>query len=324
MAQETAEIVIIGAGMAGIACARQLAAAGRAPVLLDKGRGIGGRMATRRVPLAGVEVSFDHGAQYVTVRDPGFAKAIATAPGSSADWADGAAEPHLVGIPGMSGLPRALADGLDIRLQTEVISLSRMPDGWQVQTSTGTLNAGLVVLTIPAPQAAHLLAKADLPGLAVGKALTSVQMDPCLTLMAAFPADAPRPFVNRSDTDDPLAWIAQDSTKPGRTDRFVTWVAQASPGWSMRHLHEPADAIAARLLPRLCDRIGADAGTALHVSAHRWRYARVRTPLGRPFLHDARHALYLGGDWCQGARAEAAWQSGSAIARAVLGIETAA
>lgn len=323
MAQETAEIVIIGAGMAGIACARQLAAAGRAPVLLDKGRGIGGRMATRRVPIDGVQVSFDHGAQYVTVRDAAFAAAIAAVPGAAAHWSDGAAEPHLVGMPGMSGLPRALAGGLDIRLQTEVTALSRHAGGWQVQAGTGCLQAETLVLAIPAPQAVNLLAGALSPPHPLVTALSSVQMDPCLTLLAAFPADAPRPFVSRADADDPLAWIAQDSTKPGRMGNAVTWVVQASPGWSLRHLNEPADAIAARLLPMLCARIGADAATALHVSAHRWRYARVATPLGQPFLHDAEHALYLGGDWCLGARAEAAWQSGDSIARAVLGTLTA-
>ena len=55
------EITIIGAGMAGLACARRLARAGHTPLLLDKGRGIGGRMATRRTTLAAGDVSFDKG-----------------------------------------------------------------------------------------------------------------------------------------------------------------------------------------------------------------------------------------------------------------------
>ena len=58
--------VIIGSGSAGLACARTLAAAGLGPVVLDKGRGIGGRLATRRVGA----MQFDHGAQYVTAQKP--------------------------------------------------------------------------------------------------------------------------------------------------------------------------------------------------------------------------------------------------------------
>jgi predicted NAD/FAD-dependent oxidoreductase len=45
-------IVIIGAGMAGLSCAQAPVAAGHGVTLFDKGRGPGGRMSTRRVPMA--------------------------------------------------------------------------------------------------------------------------------------------------------------------------------------------------------------------------------------------------------------------------------
>ena len=54
-------VLIIGAHITGLACARKLADAGMAPVVMAKGRGIGARVATRR---AG-DWQFDHGAQYV-------------------------------------------------------------------------------------------------------------------------------------------------------------------------------------------------------------------------------------------------------------------
>lgn len=46
-------VAIIGAGMAGLSCARALVQAGVAVELFDKGRGPGGRMSTRRVELDG-------------------------------------------------------------------------------------------------------------------------------------------------------------------------------------------------------------------------------------------------------------------------------
>ena len=65
---------IVGAGMAGIACARTLVQAGHRVTLFEKSAGIGGRMSTRRSQFG----TFDHGAQYFTVRDARFARALET------------------------------------------------------------------------------------------------------------------------------------------------------------------------------------------------------------------------------------------------------
>ncbi len=306
------DVVIIGAGMAGLACARALAAAGKAPLVIDKGRGIGGRMATRRVALAGGEVAFDHGAQYFSVRDPGLAALLDALPDAVGDWEIG--RPRRVGRPGMSALPRAMAAGLEVRQGVTVTALRPTPEGWEIITDRAPLHAAQVVLTVPAPQVAGLLG-ASHPLVA---ALRGVAIAPCLTLMAAFPPDAPRPFATRGRDDHPLAWIAQDSTKPGRAAPVTAWVAQASAEWSTAHLEEPPEAIAERMLPMLAEALGTDPATALHARAHRWRYARVTAPLGAPFLRSADGALWLGGDWCLGPRVEAAWQSGTAIAQDLL------
>ena len=308
------DVLVIGAGMAGITCARALAGAGQSVVVLDKGRGIGGRIATRRVALPAGEVSFDHGAQYVNPRDAGFARELEQA--GAARWQDGADAPHLVGAPGMTALARAMAAGLDIRQSCEVTALVQAGDGWQVSTAQGVFLAPRVIITIPAPQLAGLLG-ADHPLL---ESVAALRMQPCLTLMAAFPPDSPRPFMHRYDTAHPLAWIAQNSSKPARSTVATTWVAQAGADWSGAHLELTPDQIAADMLPLLCDAIGADPGHATYASAHRWRYARVAQPLGQPFLHSADRSLYLGGDWCLGTRVEDAWASGRAIARAILGL----
>jgi len=303
------EILIVGAGMAGLACARRLAGAGLAPVILEKSRGIGGRMATRRVELAGSELRFDHGAQYFTARTRNFADALNGPCHATALWDDGSEEPHLVGIPGMSSLPRALAEGLDIRLGTEITALWPSAQGWDLEAGPQRILARRLVLAIPAPQAARLVGKAH----PFHGRLAGVAMAPCLTLMAAFPPEAPRPFIARSSKQHALAWIAQDSSKPGRARAPTTWVAQASTDWSTRHLELDPAAIADRMLPLLAEVIGAPAHTALHAVAHRWRHARVTTALGQPFLCSNDRTLYLGGDWCLGARVESAWCSGDSI-----------
>ena len=64
--------VVVGAGLAGLIAARTLVAEGHSVTVVDKGRSVGGRLATRRI--AGATV--DHGAQFFTVRDPEFADIV--------------------------------------------------------------------------------------------------------------------------------------------------------------------------------------------------------------------------------------------------------
>ena len=75
-------IAVVGAGIAGIACARTLAQAGHRVTVFEKSSSAGGRMATRQTEF-GV---FDHGTQYFTVRDARFEKALATASGLVRPW----------------------------------------------------------------------------------------------------------------------------------------------------------------------------------------------------------------------------------------------
>ncbi len=265
-------------------------------------------MATRRVTVETGTVSFDHGAQYLPASDSAFAHTMRAAAGRG--WLS---DDTLVGVPGMSSLPRALADGLNISQQVEITRLVHQDDCWHLTGPKGQYSARSVVLAIPAPQARALLGDAD----PLAADLSRVIMSPCLALMAALPTDSPRPFPHRVDPAHPLAWIAQDSSKPGRSAAAVAWVAQAGPAFSAMHLEQTPEAIAALMLPLLCDVIGADPDQMLHVQAHRWRYAQTAKPLGQPFLQDHGRSLYVGGDWCLGPRAEHAWHSGREIAREI-------
>lgn len=62
----TTDILIIGAGLAGLLAATDLQASGFHPLIVDKGRGVGGRLASRRIG----STTFDHGAQFITARTP--------------------------------------------------------------------------------------------------------------------------------------------------------------------------------------------------------------------------------------------------------------
>ncbi len=307
-------VAVIGSGVAGLACARRLAAAGVSPVVLDKGREVGGRLATR-VSRSGWQ--FDHGAQFVTAQEPEFAHWLASlgADGEAAQWMDGDATVRWVGMPDMRAIARYLARGLDVRQGYEVTSIQPDGSGWRVFSGATGEQFDRVVVTVPAPQMAGLLG-ADHP-LVLESA--EVRLAPCLTLMAAVDGEGPCPFTARSDATASLAWIARDNSKPGRPDGpGGAWVAHATPEWSARHLEAQPQEIVEYLLPELLDQVEARPDQVLYAAGHRWRFAKVTAPLGRAFLRSPCATLYAGGDWCIGPRVESAWSSGRAMAADIL------
>ena len=339
---------VIGAGIAGIACARTLVQAGHQVTVFEKSRGTGGRMSTRSTAYG----SFDHGAQYFTARDARFEKALATATGLVRPWSANTVrildergrvvasslppkEAHWVATPGMNALVRQwaqpLADAGLLHLETAVVRIEAdklTPKRWQLQTegpgATTRVHSGFdaVLMAIPSVQASALLQSSQI-GKAMVTAINQVSVAPCWTLMLAFPqASQPNlphlgPHWNAArSTHHRIAWLARESSKPGRsaTER---WTVQASPDWSQRHLEDDAERVKAKLLKAFTEVTGIRAEPP-HAEVHRWRYAQTITPLGKSHLWDAKSNLGACGDWCLGHRVEDGFLSGLELALTAL------
>lgn len=303
------KIAIIGSGVTGLTCARRLIAAGHNPVVFDKGRGLGGRLATRRAEPG---VQFDHGAQMIPCATHGFRTLLdaATSAGFVAPWDTGTQEVRYVGTPGMTGFAKFLAQGVDLHQATEITSVTHHAKGWDIASDAPLGRFDRVICTVPAPQATRLV------GAALPHALDPVLYDPSLTLMVALTREIAAPDT-RTDPSETVAWIARDSAKPGRPSRQC-WVVQAAPAWSAAHLERSKDEIATLMLDPFLAMHGLGAADVAHATAHRWRYARVVRPLGTPFVASQDATLHAGGDWCLGPTVEHAWQSGTAIADDIL------
>jgi predicted NAD/FAD-dependent oxidoreductase len=306
-------IAIIGAGLAGLTCATRLVAAGHAVHLFDKGRGPGGRMSTRRVATPLGEASFDHGAQYFTVRDAGFrAQVDAWVTASVAAPWPAAGPDAWVGVPAMNAPVKQMAAALDVRWAAQVDAVAHGADGWSV--SGAGLEAGpfeAVVVAIPAEQAGPLLLPHRPDWSALARATPA---EPCWTVMAA--------FAGRVDAPDTLneagaiGWAARNSAKPGRSGPEA-WVIQAGPAWSREHLEQTPDQVCPALLEAFARRVGS-MPEMLHGSAHRWRYAKSGKA-GAGSLWNLELRLGVCGDWLLGPRVECAWLSGNGLAEAILG-----
>lgn len=313
------KVAIVGAGISGLACARELAAAGLDPVVFDKGRGVGGRLATRRAEGG---LQFDHGASHVSATGTPFAALLkeAEAAGAVARWVQGAvtsdSQPCFVGLPGMSGLARYLARGLDVRVGATVGGVERIDAGWRLTAGEHSETFDRVVLALPAPQIIRLLGATH----PLSQELSGVQMSPCLTLMAAFVGQGHVRDDEFAQPPGDLGTVTLENSKPGRQGNPQLWVAHANAEFSNHHLDRELPDLAQVMLPLLCDHLGRKPSEALHAVAHRWRYARVSQSLGLPFLSDPGGEMYLGGEWCLGNTAEAGWNSGRAIAGDLLAL----
>lgn len=306
-------VAIVGAGIAGLSAGTALVAAGHQVAIFDKGRGAGGRMATRRVQTPAGQVLFDHGAQYFKVRDPAFAACVGgwEEAGLAARWA-AAGDDAWVGTPTMNGPLKAMAAALNVEWTTRVDAVEQSGAGWILRTDE---RAGVVydvvVIALPAEQAAVLLGPLDSSLANIAAATVSA---PCWTVMATFGQRVAHISDVLSANDGPIGWAARNSAKPGRVGPEA-WVIQGTPEWSIEHLEDRADDVAHALLASFRQCIGR-VPEAEFTAAHRWRYARSGIA-GGGFRWDAASRLGLCGDWLLGPRVEAAWLSGNRLAAAM-------
>jgi renalase len=306
-----ASVAVVGAGLAGIACARALREAGVHVRVFEARRAPGGRLATRRFAVA----SFDHGAQYLTAFRPAFLQLLAQAAAAGAverwqpDWPRGP-DALWVGAPAMNSLPRHLAFDLDVEYGARILRIERGRRGWTLLDDRGCGHTDFtaVAIALPAPTAAAL-AGGRTP---LAARVRAVPMAPCWAVMAAFDAPLPEGPDAYAMDDAVLAWCARNGSKPGRKAPDA-WVLHASPEWSRVEFDQPAHVVQRALLDRFSERIGRPLPRTLLADSHRWRHARVESALAEDCLLDLDAGLGFCGDWCIGARAEAAWLSGTAL-----------
>ena len=316
MSANLTNVAVIGAGMAGLTFASEITRRGHKVTVFDKGRGPGGRMACRRAQVAGRTVSFDHGAQYFTARDPRFEQAVDAweKDGIVARWPAAGGE-AFVGIPGMNGPLRALSKEIDVDWESRVSSLSFEDGQWRLTIDETDRCFETVVLAVPAEQACELL---EPVGHEFSQEVAQASSAPCWAVMAAFPAPLPVARDVFRSQDGPISWAARNSAKPDRQG-MEAWVIHASPARS-EALLELAPEVAARIvMTDFFTVLGLQPVAPLHLVAHRWRFSLPSTLDGPAARWDAEKRIGLAGDYLHSPRVEGAWLSGFALAEMISG-----
>ncbi len=337
-------VAVIGAGIAGAACARTLFLAGHSLHVFDKSRGPGGRLATRRVEWVdqaghACTTRFDHGAIGITAHSEVFQAFLDLAVSADwlADWKPTLAADSLpledgsrlyVPTPDMPSLCRRLLDEVSATWSFAVDGLHKSPRGWQVEAAGERypVQFDAVVLALPPAQAVPLLSphRRDWAGHAAATA-----MQPCWTLMgiAAAPEPALAWELARPPTG-PLAWVMRNEARPGREPAHsqTHWVVHARADWSRLHLEQPAAWVQQQMQAALEDWLGRTVSWQ-HSVLQRWRYALPpahRAAVSESCWWDAAQGLGVCGDFLGGAGVEGAWLSAQSLCAALLQRESVA
>lgn len=332
-------IAVIGAGIAGLSCARELLLRGCEPVVFEASDRLGGRCSSRNTRIGW----FDDGAQAIS-GDTRLATYAAQLPGELAavhPWTVPATpaedEPKgrdrdkyedeadttrtlkpigAVGVPSMLALASAVAQPLDVRLCTSIQQARRRGAGWVLHDATGKIDEHFqaVVLATPAPLALPLARES----LRLTAALRDVRYSSRWVLLLGSERAVGLPGY-REFQGSPIERVAAMHSKPGRPQNLPQrWFVEADARWSLQHEHDDAETVAELLL----DNFRAHACRSVvpnFLCAHQWRHAFVETPATMPGQPDCLwdDAVQLGvcGDSVVASQVDRVHRSGVALAR---------
>jgi renalase len=324
-----ADVIVIGAGISGLLAAGRLKASGYRVIVLDEGRGVGGRLATRRMG----EAVFDHGAQYFTVLDPGFNAIVHEwqERGIVRPWATGFAltdgtikrdgQERFCGVSGMTAIARHLARELDVRLNARVVQLTAEGDGWKVTTEKAeSFTSRALLLTPPVPQSLQLLATGNVPlSDRVKNELEQIEYAPCLALLVCLSGESLVPDPGGLwFPDGPIRWIADNQRKgisPGSNGALTI---HAGTDYSRQNWDTPEHEVTKKLLAVAAPWLGTG---PVQTQLHHWRYSQpISAYPERCLTLQSPAPLVFAGDAFGGPRVEGAVLSGLAASRALAEI----
>lgn len=330
---DVVDCLIIGAGLAGLAAARRLAVAGRSVTVVDKGRSVGGRLATRRIGRAVV----DHGAQFFTVRTPIFQAEVESwmAAGVVEPWCHGFSQddghPRYRAVEGMNSIARYVAEHVDldsvhnpnrpqIVTRTTAGAIIGEPDHWTVVYDAGSRlpdRSRAVITTAPIPQSLALLRAGATPS-SLADTLQRIRYHRVMAVMVVLDRSPrlPEPGAIQQPTDPTFTFIADNQAKGISPEPAVTF--HLSPGLSARLWDQDDATVLAQLHDDL--RLHLDGANVIAVNLKRWRYSGPVEPFSHPYAVVASHPgpLLFAGDGFGQSRVEGAFLSGLAAAERVL------
>jgi renalase len=295
--------IIIGAGISGLSAARILIQKGHEVIVLDKGRGVGGRMATRIIDNA----KADHGTQYFSAKTPEFQTFITEfqSKNITSEW-------HLaqrenvrhVGAKGMNTIPKSMASGMDVRVNEKVILIEKNT----VKTESGNVYPfDNLIVTIPIPQVLDLFQNSNITFSEKDKiVLDSIHYEPCIAVMAVLKEQTQIQSGGIILENQSVAWIA-DNFQKGITET-PTITLHANAEYSEKHFDDDLKRVGEEMLSSVNQYVKPE--NIVSFQTHRWRFSNATKRYAEPFYQIENQNIFLGGDGFGMGNVEGAFLSG--------------
>lgn len=287
MEHRDSEVLVVGAGLAGLAAAQALQAAGHQVIVVDKGSSVGGRLATCRVG----DGAADHGAQYFSARTDEFQRQIDQweKEGLVFLWAMGssmgslaanepAGHPRYAVHGGMYQLAKHLARDLTVELNVHIRALNREDDQWVAEAEDGTrYRSQSLILTPPVPLIMALLDSSGIElNAADRRALEAIEYTPCIVGIFRYEGEVriPQPGAVQRPANA-IPWIA-DNQQKGISPNDKVLTLESSPDYSRRYWDAPeveiVETMQGHIQPYLTE-----TSRMVEAQIKRWRYSAPAT-----------------------------------------------
>jgi hypothetical protein len=302
MQTEKVDIVVIGAGIAGLSFARKMKQHGREVLILERSRAVGGRCASWRHE----DITMDYGVPFLHARSPLYWQTVDQLLGADvlSGW------PHRVQGNGPTCQPRALdpgvrraalrgglnsfakklAEGIEILRESEVTSIKSIQGSFEISGANFSLSTQTLVLAAASAESLRLLSDLDCDPVTTGaRALFDLATNfPTLTLLACYDTPPAQPDWDLllPETSASIQLISNESSK-NAAEKILALCIHAQPAWSRQRLNLPAEQWTRDILRESALLLGDWVMKPDWQRPHRWLEARLDSAsrLREPLLY---------------------------------------